>query len=567
MSEHHPSLQYALQLIEADELDEAASVLGAIEHPMTQIWLRHLEEGGRERLMLKDSLSRHSAEDPQVDELRQLIEAERFEEAETKLQELAHPMTQIWLRHLREGGRRRLELEQSIALHAEDPRIQTVAELIEKDDVEAAEDLLESINHPMTLVWRDHLRAGGLQRLVLEADDEAAASSEDEDEGQTVVLEMDERMRRAKELMLNKHAPPPPAAAAPRATKPIADDSTYHIVQTDDENVVSWLQRRETPTPAVSGQAGPVSSMRTFDLLRDAYLMHFSNNPALVGVASMVGLMMLLTLLSAGGLGGLVLSGVVLLTIFTILAKVETQALPAESKVQRSLILFGRTLGVSEADLSQKVAFTGELPPPLHIPPSLSAIKIGPVGAKSCPPALQSQLLMQTTMFSLWAWGQMEIREARVQHQVGDSAPSESQTHWVLIAKAKPEAVQGTIERQIINYLAAWPQDNLRLRRVSPWLIGPSIEDLGETIGKSGAQLLAMVMKDGESNGYLKRGMFRGVHFSEETAATATAEAHNLVVLMRRIAITNPVVHQRIVAAAAQATNTMPAYELGVMED
>ena len=115
----------------------------------------------------------------------------------------------------------------------------------------------------------------------------------------------------------------------------------------------------------------------------------------------------------------------------------------------------------------------------------------------------------------------------------------------------------------MIQAIWRWQRENRNQRVLYPWRVGPDFEALFNTVLGS-SSLVSVAQKDGQRHSFIKRGMFRGSGFTEGAVDTANIEASNLILMMKRIAVATPDIHQRVIAAAARATNTMPAFALSV---
>lgn len=151
--------------------------------------------------------------DPQLLHVQQLLAQESDEEAAEVLASVVHPMSAIWLAHLQQGGRERLLLQESIALHAEDPRIQAAHQRLMADDLSGATEILRGVDHPMTEIWIQHLEAGGRNRLL--ADEQPMAEPLPQPPVAAAPRGIDARMRRILELQSNNL--PAAIAAQPSA--------------------------------------------------------------------------------------------------------------------------------------------------------------------------------------------------------------------------------------------------------------------------------------------------------------------------------------------------------------
>ena len=415
-------LQHVRELVAAHDLEQAEHELESIVHPMTQIWLNHLREGGQQRLALEKSLEEYEADDPQIAAVRRLVAEDDFDGATEVLNLIDHPMTQIWQRHLLEGGRQRLELQESLEQHANDPRVAEVESLLRDNRPDEAAEVLQSMAHPMTEIWLNHLQAGGRQRLQLELPPPPApAMTPNFDEHP----EMDERMRRALELMQG-------------APVDEVNEDGFSVVQGKAPQT-SWVEERR-PQQAeqsilqrieVSTSAREYNHMNAVDWLRAFYAEALTNYTITTGVITMALFALLLVTLTGTAIGiavGIALAGVVFGLLFS---RVDTTYMPNTEDIERRYRFLSSVLATSNANLSMKVQLFARVPPALHIAPSINALNMAPVeNVAGNNTAIQNQILLRTTFFSLWAWDMLEVRLVNVRHQLGDN---ESRTTQQLI--------------------------------------------------------------------------------------------------------------------------------------
>jgi hypothetical protein len=536
-------LQTVRELVYADDLDAAADLLESVAHPMTEIWLDHLRAGGRERLMLQESLHRYADADPALAPLRDAVDARDYTTATKILQRLDHPMTVIWQRHLAAGGRQRLELQESLALHADDPRVQQVATLLEADRTSEAQTLLVAMQHPMTEIWLDHLRAGGHERLQTPDDDDATDSDS----------VMDARMRYIQAMMHGQPAATPAvnaageAVASAEAQPRTVVESLVVALPDADENLSVHHHR--------------------IALLDWTWVVLQRLLKARPGLATgvVIGLFLALMLaLSPTGLGNLIgiLLGLGLLVLVS--GRVETDYFVEDERISRRFQVPRVQLGESNASLRTRLDFTGDIPPALTLPPSITALQLAseqPVQGNDT--HVQAQIIARTVFLSLWAWGKIDVRQLEVQHQfLGRDRHADT----VLIVVPGTGPVEGLVEQRLLSVLLEWGRGNRQLRVLEPWRAGPDIDTLLAQLLNRPAQLVQLAQQDGVQAGFMARGMFRGTGFTAEVLPTVAAEAHNLNVLMARIARYTPTLHHNVIVSAARYSHTMPAFGLRVID-
>lgn len=554
-------LQQVQDLLEQDALEQAEEVLASIDHPMTQIWLNHLRTGGQERLMLRESLSRHAQDDPDVAQLRAYVEARDYDSAETLLAKLDHPLTAIWQRHLAAGGRQRLELQESLEHHVNDPRVAEATALLAQNRTDEADEVLASVAHPITEIWRDHLRAGGRNRLGLAASDTAPDQNDTEDEPA-----LDARMRRVRELMLQAERQQygsEPALGGYKAPAPAkgVGDAAWLSVAVQPETPQTAAAPVLNAVPQVAMASGHKTAI--VDWVLALVRRNFGEHP--VGaIGATLGFFIVLRIALTGTAVGAVVGVLLSVALFTIvLGAVKTHVHAESDTLTRTFSLNRFALGSTTADFTKRITCQLEAPPALHIPPSISALNLGPEPAvEGSDTNIQAQIIVRTVFFALWAWGRIELREIVVNHRFFKQTFA-GVSKVMVLPVAHHHEVKGAVENQMLDALKQWQRNvNRQHRLLQPWVAGPEIETLFDMVLQRPAAIVQAAQQDGIKAGYLSRGMFRGTGFTPEVLETVNAEAHNLNLLMGRIAVQQPTMHHRIIVAAAQASQTLPAFGL-----
>ncbi|PJF45170.1 MAG: hypothetical protein CUN55_00245 [Phototrophicales bacterium] len=301
--------------------------------------------------------------DPQLDRVRELIAEDQIDAAEEVLASVAHPMTQIWLDHLRRGGRERLLLQESLALHADDPRIAEAQACIERDDLEGATQILSAINHPMTQVWLEHLRRGGRQRLLA-----------------------------------REEAPAPPASArsSPEA-QPMIEPA---MPVPANPNVYAAAPVLTLTPPTRHG----------WRALRDYWARLLPIEQVIVGGGIAFLLFLSFTLMMP--LGQIIfwpmVIGLVLLRFMRVHVQIHTLSEGGLLWVEEAR-LFGKTLWQYRLLHPRPIQYVGAHVPHLRIPPSVLALNIQPdeeYGGGSAE-AVRAFIIIQLTLLTLWATGRI----------------------------------------------------------------------------------------------------------------------------------------------------------------
>lgn len=483
--------------------------------------------------------------DPRLLHVQQLLAEDHPEAAAEVLASVAHPLTQIWLDHLKAGGRDRLLLQESLALHADDPRIAEAQALIDQHDMDGATNVLSQINHPMTQIWLDHLRAGGRDRLMAT---EPATTGDPESTN-------------ALASGPQPHAQPAPDAAAPSAT-PVMDARMRRILElqqspsmADEPQPAPILPVPESPTPIY--RTDPVLTLtppvrhgwqaigdhwRTFNDYEKGAIGTLLALTILVVIATPppFGPTALLTLLA--------LMGAIRFARVTI--KVNTT--PQGEMVWDELAVFrGVTLWRFSLHHERPLLYAGPPVSAFNTPPAVLALNVAPdTQSVGNPDALQGFTIVKMTLLALWATGQIMIYLQQPQWWVLGTLVR-GRKRYVMRPVGMMSA--GTsVEDRVWAALAITPT------------VGRSLPALSKTLLSNPRYIVQLAENEALNVGAAKRSLVRRRVQVDGKNATINAETSALLTLHANVMLYHAPIYRLLTDHLARTAKVLPIHNYSI---
>lgn len=465
----------------------------------------------------------------QLQQVQQLLADDHPDAAAEILASVAHPMTAIWLDHLKAGGRDRLLLQESLMLHADDPRIAEVQALIERNDLDGATAILSAMNHPMTAIWLDHLKAGGRERLMMPAADRRTAPSA-ETSTQTNSDPMpasppilDARMRRILELQQS-----PQIVDSPRTSPP-------PIYRTDP--ILTLTPPKRNGWRAASDHW---ARLKGWHKLGVVFVLSFAvifvmAAPPPLGPFGLIGLIMV---------AGMVRLSTVMISI---------QSGPQGELIWEERASFrGTEIWCFRLNHDTPLLYAGPPVQGFQSPPAALALNIVvPDGqAVGHPDAVQAYTIAKMALLALWATGRIRIY---YQHATLTLLGLHFKGRQRYIMRPHGMTSAGaTVEDRVWAALAITPT------------VGRNIPDLARAVLSNPRQLVQIAENEAINSGTAKRGMVRRrIHFDPRNTLV-TNETQQLLTLHANVMLYHAPIYRLISDALARVVRVLPVHTYAI---
>ena len=282
-------------------------------------------------------------------------------------------------------------------------------------------------------------------------------------------------------------------------------------------------------------------------------------NDFLVLSAVIAGVIGLLFIGALKGFGFIfVVALLIALVAFLVQGEEITTRDPVTGSLERRYEAWNQVTYTIQAETGRPLAFAGDLPPPLRHPPSISALQME-LGRGQTNERLQALSVIQSSLFALWGWGLIEIHPVRVTHHAFGTRVREAK-HFIV--RLGPDVtsvdVDGELERRMLTLLERWPYTHQDQLAAFPWKPGPSLMELTHSLVGGDAEvaptILAGVRDDAIGRGLAKRsGFFKRFEFTAVASKELGPEAHNIQVLIQRMAATYPDIGRSAIKAIGDA--------------
>jgi hypothetical protein len=255
-------------------------------------------------------------------------------------------------------------------------------------------------------------------------------------------------------------------------------------------------------------------------------------------IISVVALVLLLAI-PAGPILLIILAG--LLGLYAYQAEEMTEIDTTSGIVRRHYQIFDRQHYTITAQITARTQFTADLPQRLYYPPSISALLSPPLPLSNADQG-HAATILQSAIGALWAWGVIDVYEITIQHTLVGRDVFFSQIQVLVPAQGITSFdVDGELERQIMLVIERWTNTHRDQYEAKPWKTGPTFRELIKAL-RSGstpfhAQLLETTRNDAIGRGLaIRKGWRKKFEMTDDSVKALSAEAHNVQVLIQRIA-------------------------------